>query len=180
MLRASLASRDVERNGRPNSVTTAPSSQSFGSLLRLYRAQAAMSQEMLAERAGVSLRGLSDLERGRSRKPRLYTLNRLAEALALNADARARLLAAALPTAVDEPAPETAVVAASAGRAARRPLPGYLTGIIGRERDVAAIGDLLSQSEVRLLTLMGPGGVGKTRLAVQAAAAHARLFLDGV
>src|SRR5438045_1291236 len=54
-------------------------------LLRRHRVAAGLSQEVLAERAGISTRGLSDLERGRSHAPRLDTLSRLAEALGLDA-----------------------------------------------------------------------------------------------
>jgi predicted ATPase/DNA-binding XRE family transcriptional regulator len=151
-------------------------SQPFATLLRRHRVAAGLSQEALAERAGISVRGLSDLERGLSRAPRLHTLGRLADALGLEADGR-RALAEASGYGPVEDRP-TGVAASR--RVARRNLPGYLTGLLGREQDAVAIDQLLRRPDLRLLTLTGPGGVGKTRLAVQVAADVTDLYADGV
>ena len=59
-------------------------------------------------------------------------------------------------------------------------LPGSPTAIVGRDRDVDALQGTLWRQDVRLVTLIGPGGVGKTRLAIEAATAMVEDFADGV
>jgi hypothetical protein len=58
-------------------------------------------------------------------------------------------------------------------------LPVWLTPFVGREQEVAAIGERLQYPTCRLLTLVGPGGIGKTRLAVEAAQVYKDAFADG-
>ena len=59
-------------------------------------------------------------------------------------------------------------------------LPAPLTPLLGREHELAQVCTLLRRTEVRLLTLMGTGGVGKTRLALAAASAVRDDFADGL
>src|SRR5437867_10253875 len=93
----------------------------FGDLLRRYRVVAGLTQEALAERAHLSARGLSDLERGARRAPRHDTLALLVEALGLSAQARADLAAAAYRLAdAAVSAPRPTVTAAGAPLPAER------------------------------------------------------------
>jgi predicted ATPase/DNA-binding XRE family transcriptional regulator len=148
----------------------------FGELLREFRSAAGLSQEALAERARLSPGAISTLERSTRRAPQHQTLALLAEALRLNQTDRARLEAAA---AIGRRR-GTRTVAEPAGPAALNNLPNVLTSFHGRDRDLAELEHLIT--ERRLVTLLGTGGVGKTRLALETARRHAETasFPDGI
>ena len=59
-------------------------------------------------------------------------------------------------------------------------LPTHLTGLLGRETEIAAAAELMERHDIRLVTLTGPGGIGKTRLGVASAARAADAYPDGV
>ncbi|HXL93673.1 MAG TPA: tetratricopeptide repeat protein [Streptosporangiaceae bacterium] len=139
----------------------------FGILLKRHRAEAGLTQEELADRSGVPARTISDLERSVNRTGRLDTVQRLASALSLSGQKR-RAFEAVGRGGQDRPATaaEWAVVGAPLGR----------TTLVGRDLDVTQILDLIKTS--RVLTLCGPPGVGKTRLALTVAAAAASSYRD--
>ena len=147
----------------------------FGKRLRRLREAAGLTQEELAGRAGLSPNAISDLERGRRRRPYPYTVRSLADALELSGEERDSLFAA-VPKRGGGAATPTAPAAASESSL----LPTPPTPLVGRERDLREIATFLGRPEVRLLTLTGTGGVGKTRLAIRAAWEAAGLFADGV
>ncbi len=142
----------------------------FGARLRRAREVASLSQEELAGRAGLTPNAVGSLERGEHRHPYPATVRALADALGLTEDERAALAGSV---------PRRGRFA-SAAPASSPGLPTQFSPLIGREDEVAAIGAMLQHGRVRLVTLNGPGGVGKTRLALQIAAEHAVKFADGV
>src|SRR5262249_11393945 len=153
----------------------------FGAVLLRLRAEAGLTQEQLAARAGLSPNAIAALERGRRRAPRGATVELLAGALGLDGDTRAKFVAAARSTAVLAPAEIGALEERDGERDQRMAAPRSSlatlttlvavppTPLVGRVDDQALILRLLTDEGARLLTLVGPAGVGKTRLAQAAA-----------
>jgi len=145
----------------------------FGDLLKRHRTAAGLAQEALADRARLSRKAVSALECGERLAPRRDTVRLLADALGLTDAERAAFEAAARPCA-----------ASPADSAPPRDppcnLPAPPTPLLGREREVARALELLRRDGVRLLTLSGPAGVGKTRLSVDVAAGLRADYADGV
>src|SRR3954469_25379771 len=145
----------------------------FGLVLKRFRLAAGLTHEALAERASLGARTISDLERGVSRAPRSDTLALLIAALDLSPDQQDLLRAAARPR---------SDATSSAVSSVRGPnhLPRLLTSFVGRQREARRVHDLLGRDDIRLGRLTGPGGVGKTRLALHVATQVVEAFPDGV
>ncbi|MBA2518590.1 MAG: XRE family transcriptional regulator [Chloroflexia bacterium] len=146
----------------------------FGRLVKRLRQARELTREELAERAQVSPRLISELERGSRHQPRRDTAQLLADGLCLTGPERDSFIALARGRAsVDAGAP------IAGGPSVRSSLPVAPAPIIGRLKEIAAATALLLRTDVRLLTLTGPGGVGKTRLALEVAARAEVAFADG-
>jgi len=163
---------------------------SFGALLRSYRAERGLSQDQLAERAGLSMAAISALERGLTRWPYRGTVARLATAMQLTPAEQVRLanaglrpvrrrastsaptIDAAIATGREVPTAESTLLSET--------LPIPLTGLIGRNAELDRLESILTSGQTRLLTVIGPGGVGKTRLAIEAASQLQAEYGDGV
>jgi predicted ATPase/DNA-binding XRE family transcriptional regulator len=129
----------------------------FGARLRALRQKAGFTQEELATITGLSVHAVSALERGERRRPQFETVRALSAALDLTPDERDALVASAR---AQEP---------PAGVSNRESLPVPASPLIGRDGNVSTLRRLLADPAVRLVTLVGPGGVGKTRLGLEIA-----------
>jgi predicted ATPase/DNA-binding XRE family transcriptional regulator len=145
---------------------------SFGALLRQARRTAGLTQKQLADRSGVSEREISDQERGLRRAARGDTVRALAPVLGLTGPELDRFEQAARGP---DPGP-----AARPDDFAFKQLIIPPTPLIGRHDLLRRAAGLLTRPGLRIVTFTGPGGVGKTRLAAEAARLAAAVFPAGV
>jgi len=180
-----------------NRVTTAAPPESFttfGDLLKHLRKRSHLTQDELGRAVGYSREQINRLEKSQ-RLPDLATLvasfipalhlddqpeltQRLLELAALARGSQRVTVTHTIKREISESIESEEVVPAARNRLIGVPLP--LLPLIGRERELALIHDRLHNPATRLFTLIGPPGVGKTRLAVQAAIEACSAFTDGV
>ena len=149
--------------------------RSFGGRVKQRRKELDLTQHDLARLVGCAVVTVQKIEEGR-RRPSKQVAERLAAQLLIEDQERETFLrlARVAPLARPSPAEDTAL------SIRRTNLPSPLTSLIGRAAELAAIYTTLERPDVRLLTLVGPPGVGKTRLSVEAASELGPQFEDGV
>jgi tetratricopeptide (TPR) repeat protein/transcriptional regulator with XRE-family HTH domain len=169
----------------------------FGALLRARRQSAGLSQQEVAERSGLAIRTISDLERGRTRWPYPDSVHRLADALELSGAPRAEFITAAgrrlagtaragsaqagSARAGSAAPPGTGAPREASKRVVPRLLPAAVPGFVGRRDQLAALTQVLHHpgGTAVIAAIGGTAGVGKTALAVQWAHQAAGEFPDG-
>ena len=135
--------------------------RSFGAQLKALREAAGFTQDELATITGLSIHAVSALERGERRRPHVETVRALSSALDLTGATRDAFLGSARAPAHNAAVDELSGVS----------LPLALTVLLGRDADVETLRHWLADPAARLITLTGPGGVGKSRLALELARA---------
>ena len=170
--------------------------ESLGTLLKRYRLAAGWTQAELAERAGLSVYSISNLERAVALTPRKDTVVLLANALGLSPEEQAALIAAiqrtrstsAFAVATESTPGATFPITASTATGATTSMPSHSASyhlpapprpLLGRAREAQEACTLLPQRQARLLTLAGPAGVGKTHLALVVAREMLDVYADG-
>ncbi len=151
---------------------------SFGYWLRRRRKALDLTQEALAQQVGCAIVTIKKIEAD-ERRPSRQIAERLSTVLAIPPDERDLFLQCARG---QTSAIRLSLSAQPLEQPQRAPsnLPAFTTTFIRRDQDLASLIDLLKHADVRLVTLTGPGGVGKTRLALRASTALLDDHADGV
>jgi predicted ATPase len=162
------------------SVVSPASFETLGDLLRYLRERVHLSQRELAALVNYHYSYISRIEKN-VHVPDVATLmGRFVPALDL--DDKPRWIARLRELASEEKRlePDRVPAAPTSSDSTPAPLPIPFTPLLGRERETDALWEMLRRADVRLVTLVGPPGVGKTRLAIHAASQVASWFPDGI
>jgi transcriptional regulator with XRE-family HTH domain len=159
--------------------------QTFGNWLKLRRRSLDLTQQELADETGCAVVTIRKMEAGK-RRPSKQLAQRLGENLgvppeelqAFIAFTRAEKETSQPGPFLQQPLPPSPPWQTGAART--RDLPAVLTPLLGRGHDLAAVRNQLTRLDVRLVTIIGPPGVGKTRLSIAIAGELATTFTDGV
>jgi tetratricopeptide (TPR) repeat protein/transcriptional regulator with XRE-family HTH domain len=161
----------------------------FGELVRQFRLASGLSQEELAERSGLAVRTIANMERGRTFRPHRRSVRSLAQALALSASQRERLdresrLLADLDPAPSQELPDALIAGGLPLSVVPRQLPAVVPHFAGRVDELQVLAGMLGETDgacgaVVISAIAGTAGVGKTALAVRWAHEAAGRFPDG-
>src|SRR5688572_25637395 len=157
---------------------------SFGDWLKHRRKALDLTQAALASQVGCSAAAIRKIE-AEERRPSAQIVERLAEIFKIPTNERGDFLRFArgdwrsAPSSRDEEAPWR-VSTPALPQQPRSNLPATFTSLIGRDKDIAAIHDYLINPDIRLVTLIGAPGIGKTRLSIASASKSLAEFSDGV
>ena len=153
---------------------------SFGYWLKLKRKALDLTREELAKQVGYSAATIRKIE-DEERSPSAQVVERLAEVFQIPQNERTDFLRFArgdLKSArveIDETRPWH-----TTGKSPRSNIPATTTSLIAREKEIADVRKYLAQDDIRLVTLIGPPGIGKTRLSIECARASLSDFADGI
>jgi len=154
--------------------------ETFAEWLRGQRAARKLTREEFAKRVGCSVALLRKIEYG-ERRPSAQIAELMANCLDIPLEARSTFVRVARgELSVDRLLPVSKLSASPNDSSLKTNLPIFPTPLIGRERELEQLGQLLRDPQCRLLTLTGPGGIGKTRLAVETAAQVGDVFANGM
>src|SRR6185503_11446492 len=153
---------------------------SFGYWLKLKRKALDYTREELAKKVGYSAATIRKIE-DEERHPSAQMVERLAEAFRIPQNERTDFLRfargdwKATPVETQGDLPWL-----TSTKSPRSNIPATTNSLIGREKEVADVREYLQRADIRLVTLIGPPGIGKTRLSIEAARASLHDFPDGV
>lgn len=153
---------------------------SFGEWLKRRRKATGFTQEQLALQIGCAAITLRKIE-SEERRPSTQIVERLSEIFDIPQNEQAAFLRFARGDWKSAPTVESAAAPWRASRTeSRSNLPASLTSFIGREKETAAVREYLLNPDIRLITLIGPAGIGKTRLSIESARMTPTNFPNGV